>query len=434
MILFGICVLGLLHGIIVGLLPGLGITSTLVMASFFLYSFDPLWIILYYICVITACQYFSTITSIYTGVPGEISSVPSSTESSGFSSNGQRQRVLNQSTIYSAVGFVVSLILFMIFWNLLDDIAKSLTAMVQLLLLSVAVIVTVFTRTNSKTVNVLLIVLGLFAGSIGYSQFWQVNINTFGLEILESGLPWQGIILGLAFGELLNARSNSIPVYLARINSTWYNTRRYFSRLWPHGIMGSVLGFVVGLIPGLSYVLSSNISYSASKWLSSRTRSGDARAVIASESANNAGITAMLFPLFAWGLPITASESLIYNLVSINTFDIKTLFLTNLPLIVLVAVLINMVCVTLCITAADRLVKINNIDKRWIIAIVCGLILINLFISTEYENPLLLISTFAIFFIMCRVFQSINFIPLLFMVVLWPSIESTVFRFINLFF
>jgi putative tricarboxylic transport membrane protein len=432
--LFGICMLGLLHGIVVGLLPGLGITSTLVMASFFLYTFDPLWIILYYICVITACQYFATITSIYTGVPGEISSVPSSTESSGFITNGQRQRVLNQSTIYSAVGFTVSMMLFMIFWNLLDDIAKSLTAVVQLLLLSIAVIVTVFTRTNSTAINVLLIVLGLFAGSIGYSQFWQVNINTFGLKILESGLPWQGIILGLAFGELLNARSNSIPVYLAQVSSTWNNTYRYFRQLWTHGMLGSVLGFVTGLIPGLSYVLSSNISYSASKWLSARTRTGDARAVIASESANNAGITAMLFPLFAWGLPITASESLIYNLVSINTFDIKTLFLSNLSLIVSIAVAINLICVVLCFTIADRMVKINNIDKRWIIAIVCGLILINLFISTEYENPLLLISTFAIFFAMCRMFQSVNFIPLLFMVVLWPSIESTVFRFISIFF
>jgi TctA family transporter len=168
--------------------------------------------------------------------------------------------------------------------------------------------------------------------------------------------------------------------------------------------------------------------------MATRTRDGDARSVIASESANNAGITAMLLPLFAWGLPITASESLIYNLVSVNTFDIKALFLDNLAMIVLVAVLINLVCVILCFTASDRLVKINNIDKRWIIVVVSALILVNLFVSTEYENPLLLISTFAIFFTMCRIFQSINFIPLLFMVVLWPSIESTVFRFVNLFF
>jgi putative tricarboxylic transport membrane protein len=434
LLLFIICLIGLIHGIVVGLLPGLGITSTLVMASFFLYNFDPVWIILYYICVITACQYFGTITSIYTGIPGEISSVPSSTESAGFKSNTRRQRVVNQSTIYSAVGFVVSLILFITSWYLVDNIAKSLTVTVQLLLLSMAIVVTVFSRINSRIINLLLIVLGLFVGSIGYSQFWQININTFDLIILETGLPWQGIILGLAFGELLNSKNNSISTNDRQVRSIWHNTRRYFNYLWPHGIIGSIIGFMLGLIPGLSYILSSNVSYSVSKWVSLRPRIGDIKSVVASESANNAGITAMLFPLFAWGLPITASESLIYNLVSANTFDIRALFLNNLESIVTVAVLVNLICIILCLTSSNQLVKINNIDKRWIITIVCALIIINFFISTEYENPLLLVSTFVIFFTMSRFFQSISFTPLLFMVVLWPSIESTVFQFVNLFF
>ena len=88
---------------------------------------------------------------------------------------------------------------------------------------------------------------------------------------------------------------------------------------WVTLVRSSFLGSIGGFVPGLSYAFSSIFSYTIERWIRQRKNTynynGDVNCLIASESANNAGAFTQMIPLLFLGIPITASEALIYNIL-----------------------------------------------------------------------------------------------------------------------
>ena len=74
-------------------------------------------------------------------------------------------------------------------------------------------------------------------------------------------------------------------------------------------------------MPGMSFGFSSLLAYITEKSLRKKQKlykQGDFPSLIASESANNAGVFTQLVPLLFLGIPITASEALIYNILEMR--------------------------------------------------------------------------------------------------------------------
>jgi putative tricarboxylic transport membrane protein len=87
---------------------------------------------------------------------------------------------------------------------------------------------------------------------------------------------------------------------------------------WLTTLRSSVIGFFCGFTPVLSNIMSSNVAYSIEKFLlgNNYRRDGDVRALVASESANNAGNIGCLIPLLAFGIPIVASEAVLFEITN----------------------------------------------------------------------------------------------------------------------
>ena len=71
-------------------------------------------------------------------------------------------------------------------------------------------------------------------------------------------------------------------------------------------------------MPGMSFGFSSLLAYITEKAIrrsKKQYKTGDMHSLVACESANNAGVFTQLVPLLFLGIPITASEALIYNLL-----------------------------------------------------------------------------------------------------------------------
>ena len=88
------------------------------------------------------------------------------------------------------------------------------------------------------------------------------------------------------------------------------------------GLLGSIGGFV----PGLTFGFSSILAYTSERWLRRKRNTykpGDMNCLIAAESANNAGAFTQLIPLLFLGIPITASEAMIYYVLEARNLPVS---------------------------------------------------------------------------------------------------------------
>jgi putative tricarboxylic transport membrane protein len=115
-----------------------------------------------------------------------------------------------------------------------------------------------------------------------------------------------------ALPTLLSGRNKELPKLV--INATIEKVDKFLN--WISSIRGAIIGFFAGLIPGLTFTISSQFAYSVEKTLQSKSyKIGNSNCLAAAESANNSAIVSFLIPLLIFGIPISASEILIYDLV-----------------------------------------------------------------------------------------------------------------------
>ena len=97
-------------------------------------------------------------------------------------------------------------------------------------------------------------------------------------------------------------------------------------------VRSSFLGSIGGFVPGMSYAFSSMFAYSVERWIrvtNKQYKPGDVKCLIASESANNAGAFTQMVPLLFLGIPITASEALIYNILESRGLPVDIQWFTS---------------------------------------------------------------------------------------------------------
>ena len=80
-------------------------------------------------------------------------------------------------------------------------------------------------------------------------------------------------------------------------------------------VRGSLLGVLLGLIPAVGTSICSNVA----AFVERRINRQQSRQLASAESANNSSAISSMIPLVAFGIPITASEMVIYNVISTST-------------------------------------------------------------------------------------------------------------------
>lgn len=111
----------------------------------------------------------------------------------------------------------------------------------------------------------------------------------------------------------------------------------YFCRNITSALRGTVIGFFLGFTPGGSTVIAANTAHKLEVSLQKRKGTysqGNYNALVSAETSNNAAAFTTLLPLFLLGLPLTGSEALFYNLMTMNGFRFEdidhTFFMTHI--------------------------------------------------------------------------------------------------------
>lgn len=430
-----VILLGLFGGTIAGLTPGVGVSVIMALSGFFLYRFDAIELVLYYTSVLSTSQYIGSMTAITFGVPGESSSMPAVKEGVPLRKQGRGSEAIATTAVGSFVGSFVGVVIFILLIPVISALWKIWNNSIQTVVFCVAVFITMWVSSNKKYVSFLFVILGFVLGAIGINAVTNIDFLTFGITELYQGLPLLPTLMGLyAIPELYKASKipmNNKTIMTEKINFL-SNMLLSFKKI---GVMirSSAIGFVCGLVPSLTTQLASNLTYSLEKRreLNKKTYTeGNLNCLVAAETSNNSASFSSLLPMLILGIPITASEAILYEWFVLQQSAGLDWLLSQKETLLIGYLVINLLCVIIAWPASRVFLSLVLLPKRLIQLIVVSLVLFPiLYLGYNYDKMELYLSTLLFTGIIGWIFRKYDTLPLIFAFIICDLFFENFFRF-----
>jgi putative tricarboxylic transport membrane protein len=321
------CFAGALVGTVVGVLPGLGPTATMALILPFTLPYGPTTGLIMMTGVWYGAMYGGSTTSILVNIPGEAASVVTCIDGYQMCRNGRAGAALALMAIGSFVAGTIGILGLQFLAPFLGNAALSFGPPEFLCFMIFAFVLLANLSADAPLKGALMIVLGLFLGTIGINPMDSYPRFTFGSEKLMLGIDFLPIAMGL-FGvsEILSlALQKYVKPLISRIRlKDLYPRREEVRRSVMPTLRGSVLGFFMGLVPGPCTVISTFVSYALEKRLSKHPEEfghGAVEGVVGPESANNSAVMGSMIPLLTLGIPFAAPSAIMLATLRMNNVE-----------------------------------------------------------------------------------------------------------------
>ncbi len=430
---------GSLSGLLIGIIPGMATMHFLFLFWMILQDWPAVSIMAFYISIITVSQYVDIIPSVFFGVPGETGAIPAAREGPKLMSHGMGLHTIKACAIGRATGTLIMGLFTVWVISLLMSFPGFFSNRVMVGLFVLAILGVVISGSNRWYINIMLGVIGFGVGMIGFNHHTNHNILTFGVVDLTDGIPLMPLVIGIyAIPTLWMHVSGMAPFR----TSTIMDQQREMPMKSHLPVIGrsSVIGYIAGLVPGLSYVLSSTAAYTFEKWWQRNNVDAEqarVHQVVASETGNSVGAFSTLIPLLLFGIPITGSEALIFNLMAEQgaVFDQGRFLITFLPWLLLALFLSMSVALLVSWPLSRRIASfLSKVNWRWLaVSIIVLLIAITCWTAYNMNLVALYLSVLLIAVGVGFVLKSTDTLPLVFVFLMQDSMESAFFNFIRIF-
>jgi putative tricarboxylic transport membrane protein len=319
----GYITLGLFIGYVVGVLPGLSRATAIALLIPITYKLPALAGISFLIGVSKGGNTGSALTAILINVPGEPQSVVTALDGYPLTQQGKAQKALKLALAASVLGDFLATLALIALAQPLASLAVG-TGPVEL------TAILIFAITFIAAVSGASFWKGLIAGFLGLLLAApRLDMETgqprlaFGFPDIYDGVPLLAVAIGtLALSEMLvqidkGWRGSYEHKSLQLKSSTPENSRLTFPEFFnclPTILRATLVGIGIGSIPGMGASISSFLAYA---WTKRRDKDPDSfgkgrlEGVAAAEAADNASVPAGLIPMFAIGLPSSASAALL---------------------------------------------------------------------------------------------------------------------------
>lgn len=434
--------IALFVGIVVGLIPGFGLLSTLVLLYPFLLSLDPLQILTFYAVMGGASQFTGSITASVMGVAGEASSVPATKEGPLLFSSGRGPSAISNAAIGSMLGTIIVVgILYFTVPHLSTVVENFYNNNIQTILFLIVSLIIILSGSNKLYLNVIYFLIGCFLANIGLQRYY-IEPMTFGITDLSLGIPFITLALGLyslpqLYVGIIDLDTRNLRSLLGCKFNGLLESFLEFYKYIKSALRGSIIGLFTGLVPGLSTILASNFSYTVEKYLRIKNKTyntkGDMPCLISAETANNSAFLVSLLPLMLLGIPIMGSEAVVLNLIEQTgtAVGINTLMKDNyFSIISLYYLLGGFIALLLSWHGSKFFMRVYLVPKNILLASIFILALTAVFLFGCSEG------NHVYNFIWLTVFLSFGFLLrrtdtsiILFSFLIYPFLESNLIRF-----
>ena len=397
--------IGLLSGILTGLIPGINILVTMSLLYPVLLYFDTVNILVLYITLGACVQYFASVSGTFFGVVGSPSAIPAMTEGHALFRKGQGDKAIMHAAIGSFVGSMTALLITFGLLEILFVFYKLFDSRIKLIIFFITITVFVTTSNNKIWINILFLSVALIMGHVGYHADTATGFLTFGIPDLYSGLPLISVILSLFVvpNIILCAEENKKKLTFTKISFTGYlqNAKEMLLYKWII-FRSSLLGYLSGFVPGISYIIGVALSHAMVKHKKQKKgtyEKGDLHSLVASECANSSGSLSVILPLLLVGIPITGSQSLIYNIAMQSGVDLTIDYFQSMYFNIIIAyILTSLICVFISGKYVNWVGVIQKINFNYVYAAIILVLLIVLYAlgSRTYQEWYFIIVFFSL--------------------------------------
>lgn len=317
------CLVGVLIGMFIGVLPGLGPVATISILLPITYTIDPVPSVIMLAGIFYGAQYGGTITSVLLRLPGETTSVITVLDGYQMAKQGRAGSALGISAIGSFIGGTAAIIGLTFLAPLVAGFALDFGPPEYAVLALLGILLVSTLGTGSIAKCLIMAGIGLFVSTVGLDPVSGEGRFTAGFAQLGDGIDFVPLAMGIfGLGEILynlEQRAHGSATMMKFSNA--YITAKDWSDSKFAILRGTVLGFFVGILPGGGAALSSMLSYAVEKKSAKdpkRFGRGAIEGVAGPETANNAAATSSFIPLLTLGIPANATMAVIYGALLIQ--------------------------------------------------------------------------------------------------------------------
>nr|WP_312351797.1 tripartite tricarboxylate transporter permease [Brucella intermedia] len=268
----GFCLIGVLLGTLIGVLPGIGATATIAMLLPVTFQIgDPVSALIMLAGIYYGAQYGGSTTAILINMPGESSSAVTAIDGYQMARRGRAGAALAIAAIGSFFAGTVSTFLVAVFAPPLTEIALKFGSAEYFSLMVVGLVSSVALAHGSIVKALAMVVLGLLLGLVGTDIYTGAPRFTLGITEYADGLNFVAVAVGVfGIAEILrNLESeHTREVLMAKVTGLM-PTRDDFKRMTAPILRGTVIGSALGILPGGGAILASFASYTVEKRISS---------------------------------------------------------------------------------------------------------------------------------------------------------------------
>lgn len=370
---------GMVLGLWLGIVPGLGGVTGMVVLLPFTFGMDPGAALSMLLGMFAVVSTSDTITSVMIGIPGTIASQATVIDGHAMAKRGLPQTAFGAAFASSAFGGVVGGLAMAASLPIALYIILAFGSPEFFLLSLLGLIMVGAVSGNAVSKGIAAAALGLMLSQIGYPVASSTPRYWFGTPDLLDGLPLVPVVLGL-FGipEMMDlaARRTSIahiPDQRAENDGLVRGIKEAIKNRWLV-IRCSVLGVYVGMLPGIGGSVVDWLAYGhavQSSKDSSNFGKGDVRGVIGPEAANNAVLGGSLIPTIAFGIPGSGAMAILLSALTIHGFAPGRDMLTdNLDItfsMVWTIILANLIGAVILMVWGRQVAKAAFIDGNFVV-------------------------------------------------------------------
>ena len=302
------CLIGVILGTLIGVLPGIGATATIAMLLPITFQLEPVSSLIMLAGIYYGAQYGGSTTAILINMPGESSSAVTAIDGYQMARRGKAGTALAVAALGSFFAGSVATLLVAIFAPPLTIVALKFGAAEYFSLMLLGLVSAIALAHGSILKALAMTVLGLLLGMVGTDIYTGTPRFTFGITEYSDGLNFVALAVGVfGIAEILkNLEGDQDRTVLTTSLGTLWPSREDLRRMVAPMLRGTALGSALGILPGGGAILASFASYTVEKRLSKTPEEfgkGAIEGVAGPESANNAGAQTSFIPLLTLGIP-----------------------------------------------------------------------------------------------------------------------------------
>ena len=304
--------MGVFVGIIFGAVPGLTATIAIIMFLPVTYTMTPIQGMSTLIALYVGGISGGLVAAILLNIPGTPSSIATTFDGTPLAAKGQAGKALGVGVVFSFIGTIFGLLMLVTISPMLASVAIKFGPF-EYCAVAVCALALVISLAGRDLIKGLMgAFIGLMLATAGLSPVDSMKRFTFGMSELTSGFALLTLLIGLfAITEVAAAagdvrkKQNMIVETNVKIKGFGFTLKEFFGQKF-NALRSSIIGCVIGILPGIGGAISGMLSYTAAKNQSKHPEkfgTGIIDGVVASETANNAGIGGAMIPLLTLGIP-----------------------------------------------------------------------------------------------------------------------------------